>query len=90
MDLLLPDGIVPKAFEILDTNSNQIPRNVIRDKNTLVVASVEDSVYLLVVTASPLKFDLYHEETLLVTVNERSLFYFEKTGKNKVSTRTSL
>jgi len=91
-DLLLDAGLAPGSLQVLPIDDARVPSAARVDKSAIpVLVSTpqlsNEAAQVLVITPSPLRFDLYSEGTLLLTVNERSLMHFEQ-SRGPVSTQT--
>ena len=79
-EILMTNGIKPGTYSLLEKDDMRLPTNVkekLKSVNTalLAIAFGKDSV--LIVHASPLKFELYNGDTLSITANERSMMHYE-------------
>ena len=82
LDVLLPTGITLGSYTVLQTGDASIPavvRDAVKRKTALAMAfGLPSSTAVLVIHASPLKFELYQGGVLQVTANERSLMHYEQ------------
>lgn len=91
-DLLLDSGLAAGSLQALLADDVRIPQVARADKSaiSLLISTPQlmgDAAQVLVITPSPLRFDLYSENTLLMTVNERSFMHFEQ-SRGPISTQT--
>jgi len=80
-EILMTNGIKPGSYSLLEKDDIRLPINIkekLKSINTAALLAIsfgKDSV--LVVHASPLKFELYNGDTLSITANERSMMHYE-------------
>lgn len=82
LDILLQSGLSAGHYALLQTGDKGVPepvRSKLSDKSAIALSFGKDSSSVLVIHASPLKFELYQDGVLQVTANERSLMHFEPT-----------
>ena len=82
LDVLLPTGITLGSYTVLQSGDASLPaavRDAVQRKTALALAfGSPSSTSVLVIHASPLKFELYQGGVLQVSANERSLMHYEQ------------
>ena len=80
-DLLLNDGIVLADYKILQNKDLNlpIPLHFIQPDSFVALKSSSDVDSVVVIYLSPLKVELYHENVLQISLNERALLHFDST-----------
>lgn len=83
-DILIPETLLPAGqMELLPASDSRIPAQLkdFKADDVLVLlvnaASSDTETVVLAVHVNPLKFDLYRNAVLLVSVNDRQLLHFE-------------
>lgn len=85
-EILMTNGIKLGSYSLLEKDDKRLPLPIkeklnIANTALLAVAFGKDSV--LVVHAAPLKFELYHGDTLSIAANERSMMHYEIKQQDK-------
>lgn len=85
MDLLLNDGIVLTDYKVLQDKDSSlpIPLHFVELDSFIAMKSNSNIDSVIVLYFSPLKVELYHENVLQISLNERSLLHFDSTLNSK-------
>ena len=92
LDVLLPTGITLGSYKVLQTGDASIPATVhdaVQRKTALAIAfGSPATTAVLVIHASPLKFELYQGGVLQVSANERSLMHYEQSRETSTDDKS--
>lgn len=83
VDLLMASGLQSTAFTVLEKGDSRLPSSIKKLGNEAALLAVSfghtntDDNAILVVHASPLKFELYQGDVLQISANDRQLMHYE-------------